>query len=701
MEQYSVESLLRRLVTRIEENERRYGRALDELHARLDQLSHTTETARASSGRDGSATLDRLHDQVSKLARRLEQEASSPLDDFERLGKALSGGMDYSTGASGLDSGAADELGHPRYGSRPPLETPVGTEPPFSFWVPESPHSPPPAQPAAKFSSPSEDRDLDNRLIDVAHRLERSIETTMSTAVLEALNARLDEIGNQINQALLRTPKFPSFEPLEIQISDLAQKLARAEEQFARIGSIESELHGLIARVDASPGDVEEVIGRVAGEAARLAAAEAARFTAAEVIQSTAERLDAMHHDLMTMSDRTRTSDDRLTNSITAVQDSLKQLAQQVEKGASQAQQPPMPRAAFEAVRGETESAEPGPAHHPLAELRIDKGLGGESGSARIMPQAPAKPKTLRTRLTPAAPAREQTKAASALVHTKRLRPTEEAVDLDSPAGRHPLLDAGQDEKFETPTDLIAAARRAAARKPEEEASASDTKSADAGLSQPSIAPGRPLMQNRSLLIVAAAILLAISAAFLYQRLQSKPEPMILPPVIEQSAPAPETPPAQSDSWAPVPQPQNDPNKNAANDGEGGNFTEVTKSSYGSAPPETENAVEPGALGQGEVSLPTGIVFSVEDPSSPAATPAEAAPSPSADPADTPEATNPALIARAQELLNKLGYNVGLVDGEMNVRTRQAIAGFERNNGLQETGKVTIQLVTALERVAS
>jgi len=307
----------------------------------------------------------------------------------------------------------------------------------------------------------------------------------------------------------------------------------------------------------------------------------------------------------------------------------------------------------------------------------------------------------LRTRLTPAAPAREQTEAASALVHTKRLRPTEEAVDLDSPAGRHPLLDAGQDEKFETPTDLIAAARRAAARKPEEEASASHTKSADAGLSQPSIAPGRPLMQNRSLLIVAAAILLAISAALLYQRLQSKPEPVILPPVIEQSAPAPEAPPAQSDSWAPVPQPQNDPNKNAANDGEGGNFTEVTKSSYGSAPPETENAVEPGALGQGEVSLPPGIVFSVEDPSSPAATPAEAAPSPSADPADTPEATNPALIARAQELLNKLGYNVGLVDGEMNARTRRAIASFERNNGLQETGKVTIQLVTVLERVAS
>ncbi len=700
MEQYSVESLLRRLITRIEQNERRYGRALDDLHARLDQLSHTTETARASSARDDSETLDRLHDQVSKLARRLEQEASSPLDDFERLGKALSGGMDYSTGSSGLDSGAADEHGSSRYGSRPLLETPVGTEPPFSYWVPEHPYAAQPTH-SAKFSSASEDRDLDKRLIDVAHRLERSIETTMSTAVLEALNARLDEIGNQINQALLRTPKFPSFEPLEVQISDLAQKLARAEEQFARIGPIESELHGLIARVDASPGDVEEVIGRVAGQAARLAAAEAARFTAAEVKQSTAERLDAMHRDLIAMSDRTRTNDDRLTNSITAVQDSLKQLAQQVEKGASQAQQPPRPRAAF-AERTEAEPAEPGQTSHPLAELRIDKGLAKESASARSIPQPSAKPKTLRTRLTPAAPAMEQTEAASALVRAKRLRPTEEAVDLDSPAER-PLLDAVQDEKFETPSDLIVAARRAAqAREPEDRPSASDAKVASAGLSQSAVAPDRPLMQKRSLLIVAAAILLAISAALLYQRLQSKPEPAILPPVIEQSAPASETPPAQSESSAPLPQPQGDPDKNAANDSETGNFTEVTKSSYGPAPAGTGDAVEPGALGQGdEVSLPPGIVFSVEDPSSPATDPAEALPGPSVDPADAPEATSPALIARAQELLNKLGYNVGLVDGEMNARTRQAIAGFERNNGLQETGKVTIQLVTLLERLAS
>jgi hypothetical protein len=37
----------------------------------------------------------------------------------------------------------------------------------------------------------------------------------------------------------------------------------------------------------------------------------------------------------------------------------------------------------------------------------------------------------------------------------------------------------------------------------------------------------------------------------------------------------------------------------------------------------------------------------------------------------------------------------------MDTRTSEAILRFERTNGLKETGKVTIQLVTVLERLAS
>src|SRR4029078_12878502 len=70
------------------------------------------------------------------------------------------------------------------------------------------------------------------------------------------------------------------------------------------------------------------------------------------------------------------------------------------------------------------------------------------------------------------------------------------------------------------------------------------------------------------------------------------------------------------------------PDKNAENGADTGNFTEITKSSYRTAP-TSEDPVGPqnAALGLG-VSLPPGIVFSVEDPSNSQAARAEAAPSP-------------------------------------------------------------------------
>ncbi len=62
---------------------------------------HTTGAARATGTPEDAETFDRLHDQVSSLAHRLELEASTPLDDFERLGRALAGDLDYAAGAGG------------------------------------------------------------------------------------------------------------------------------------------------------------------------------------------------------------------------------------------------------------------------------------------------------------------------------------------------------------------------------------------------------------------------------------------------------------------------------------------------------------------------------------------------------------------------------------------------------------------------
>jgi localization factor PodJL len=424
------------------------------------------------------------------------------------------------------------------------------------------------------------------------------------------------------------------------------------------------------------------------------------------------------------MNDRTRASDDRMTSTITAVQESLKQLAQQVERGAPQALQSPRPRALFaERTQAEAERVQPPhrapgvSAQQPLAEMHIEKDAARENGDISGT-GAPVKHKTLRTRLTATAPDREETEVAPPFGRAKRGQ----------------LPDTGRDAKFETPDDLLAAARRAAqaaALKAEERMSGPRARRvAAAPIRDASASAEQPSGQKRSLLIVAAAVLLAISAALLYERLRLKPEPVVSPPAVEQSAPVPgdsnqgtpalgadesapapaepnaETPPAQSDSWEPLPQTQQDPDKKAEGDGgESSNFTEVAKTAYRPAAATAEDAstpLQPASLApEGQVSLPPGIVFSVEEPDkAPASMPAGESSEPE-DRSEASEETNASLITRAQALLNNLGYDVGAPDGQMGARTREAIKSFERRYGLEETGKVTIQLVTKLERLTS
>jgi localization factor PodJL len=53
----SVESLLRKLIRRIEESERRYAEALDELHARLGQVSYSASVSEALGTPEETETL--------------------------------------------------------------------------------------------------------------------------------------------------------------------------------------------------------------------------------------------------------------------------------------------------------------------------------------------------------------------------------------------------------------------------------------------------------------------------------------------------------------------------------------------------------------------------------------------------------------------------------------------------------------------
>ena len=102
--------------------------------------------------------------------------------------------------------------------------------------------------------------------------------------------------------------------------------------------------------------------------------------------------------------------------------------------------------------------------------------------------------------------------------------------------------------------------------------------------------------------------------------------------------------------------------------------------------------LEPQALAAAEQALKTWKAQPLNQAANEPAAPAQGT-------ADA--STNKALVARAQALLNKLGYDVGPPDGALGARTRDAIKSFERRNGVAETGEVTVPLVTKLERLTS
>jgi len=620
MDRQSVESLLRRLVQRVEESEHRYSEALDEVHARLDQLAQTTDAARATGAPEDAETFDRLHDQVSSLAQRLERESSSPLDDFERLGRALTGDADY-----GAPSGAPDLLSALAASSTPQSEAPFAASGPFSFARPETDHSLPPLTP----SLPSKERDLDNRLVEMAHRLEHSIGTAMPPQALEALSARLDEIGDQIAKALHEAPKGPSLDHFEHQISDMAQQLGRAEAQLAKIGEIEAALHRLIERVDANPAQLEAVANKAASEAARLVADEA------KLGAGTAERLDAMHRDLVAMNERTRASDDRLATTIAAVHESLKQLVQQVERSAPQPAAP-KPRVPF-AERMRDLAPLPGA---PGQQSVADKNERPKAGDPGAVPGATDP--SARNRLAAALSDIEETEAPT-FGRARRGQRDEKAFDLDRPNPRRALV-TQDDADYDTPDDLVAAARRAAqaaALRAEERSSGPRARRLSAG-TEALAGAELPARRKRSFLIICAAVLLAISAMLFYGRLRSKPEPEFIPSAVEQSIPVPSAPsegtatpgeeeraPAAVEPEAETPPPdrsgayeslpgseESPPDSTASEAGEKGNFTDVAKSSYRqAAASEALAQPQPASLKPTEAAaLPPGIVFSIEDP---------------------------------------------------------------------------------------
>ena len=594
MDQQSVETLLRRLVQRVEESERRYSEALLDLHARLDQLSQTTGAAQASGAFEDAETFDRLHNQVSSLARRLEQEASTSLDDFERLGRALSGELEAATALAGTSPAKPDLLSELAASSFRPSE-PVAHTPPFSYAPLATDYQASPQTSAF----PTEDRDLDKRLVEMAHRLEHSISSALPATALEALSARLDEISQQIADALDKGVRDISLGPVERKLSHMAEQLSRAEAELAKIDKIETILNQLVERVDGSAARMEEVAAKAANAAAQRVAEEA------KLNAGTTERLDAMHRDLMAMSEHARGSDERLAGTIQAVHDSLKKLVQIVEQNAAPAPAPKLKVPFAERMR----RLDPQDAPAPSAPERVPEKA---PQTARV---------SLRNRLAASIPDFQDGEEAPNFGRAKRgpkeeKAPSEKADKPSSPAET-------EDASYEAPDDLIAAARRAAqaaALKVEERGSGPRPRKLP-GDSEAPVSGGTSGKRSRSFLMIFAAILLVISAALLYSRLRSKPELVVMPPAAEQTAPL-TSPSEGSGSGAEANPPAAEPasetplSLTGSSGGEPNNITDVAKSSYRPASADgTIPPVQPASLKPIETpALPPGVVLSIEHP---------------------------------------------------------------------------------------
>jgi localization factor PodJL len=470
----SVESLLRRLIKRIEESERRYEEALDELHARLGQVSYSASVNEALGTPEETETLERLRRQLSDLARRLEQPQPKKMAErLPRLDKALDEVRAVSAGLALAEpdwfASLSASLAAAERGAEPePAPAPLpASEPSYA------------SQSFAPSPSLDEDADFDRRLIDMAQRLERSIGEALPSSAIEKLNARMEEISARFEAALAQEPKLETLHHIERQVADMGFQLGRVEQHAARIGAVEGQLQWLIERIEATPAQIERTATKAAQETARLVSETGLGKPSA------AERLDALHRDIVAMNDRNLATDDRLVDTLTAMHESLKGLMQRERD-----------RAAAKASREVPPRVEP---------------AASEAGAADFAQSR-----------QPVAPAQIQA--------------------AEPPRQRNTFI---RDIPFESTEDLVAAARRAAqaaAARAEERNALPQRKVRATAETKPSEEPGR---HKVSLLVVAAAILLMISAALLLTRLKLKPDFDGPPPAAEQSMPAPaaEAPP--------------------------------------------------------------------------------------------------------------------------------------------------------------
>ncbi len=318
-----IESLLHSLVTRLEENDRRYDAALSNLENRLNEISSRAGTA--DSGGTGAAAeaLNRVGRQAESLAQEVRsaepEQGSGHNDDTLRAIEDRIGEF-----AASLQKGEPALTPETALDARDPAHLQPDT---FS----------------QKFAS-------------ATAGFEQSLAAGQPTAPLEELNSRMSELAHRFDSALNNRSDAGALSAIEAQLNNLSAKFAQAQKQYGRVEAIEKSLVQMMDWARSQESRIET--------AAKKAAQETVRCSG-EDTTGVSTRLDAVQQELEALSERSREIDGRTVDTLQSMNSALQFLTRKatdknnVKPSSAKPAPHPDPEPAQQAAAGEPAPVQP------------------------------------------------------------------------------------------------------------------------------------------------------------------------------------------------------------------------------------------------------------------------------------------------------------------------------------------------------
>ncbi len=242
----NVEGLLHNLMSRLDENDQRYGSALENMNHRLNELGDRALSAESSGPAESIVALDRVRKKASTLADHIH--AADQLHKAHQILSAKSLAERVSSVADHIevtDTDNHDPLFDPDPGPA------VNDD--FADVTKRLENSLVANEPADNFDH------LINRMDDLASRFDAASEPADN---FDHLANKMDDLASRFDAALDSKDNVQALEKIENQLNILTDSFSDAHQQHARVESIESHLHKLMEwanSADASSGEKPDV----------------------------------------------------------------------------------------------------------------------------------------------------------------------------------------------------------------------------------------------------------------------------------------------------------------------------------------------------------------------------------------------------------------------------------------------------------